>query len=401
MPDASAESAPEQPVPEQPTPEKPSPEQPASEQPASEQLAPEQPVTQQPVTEQPVIEQPVAEQPVAEQPMTEHPMTEQPVTEHPAPEQPVTEQPVTEQTAPAQLVAFATAVDWISGSDFARRSSRPHRLAVVLDSFASICIRKGKGEAYAVAIQLYEGYDGSAGGKLTLTIAGNSGVPPEVETHLKSVLGQLRMIAHSCHKSYKDNGTKHPLQYREQSPHSGEAIAASGRLVVDLKASLYRHSLEKFTSRIGKRYKAFEVFVGSHEEHKALHEDDAWKTLLNVQSMIEMIFEDVLPTNFEYDTLVSLLDTLSEDVRGVLKAETAITAWLNAVESKHISLGGVCISQLTRSQSAVEISFLSSAISRRWSPSMLSAPCLRNSRTPPAIVATSTTSRSKSEASRK
>jgi len=50
----------------------------------------------------------------------------------------------------------------------------------ILDTLASICVRKGKGEVYAVAMQLHENKDGSAGGKLTLTIAGNSGVPPEL-----------------------------------------------------------------------------------------------------------------------------------------------------------------------------------------------------------------------------
>ena len=260
-----------------------------------------------------------------------------------------------EEPAPAQLVAFAAAADWIGGSDFDLRSAglpkhpRSRRLDAVLDSLASICIRKGKGEVYAVAMQSYEKNDSSAGRKLTLTIAGNSGVPPEVESHLKSVLGQLQKIADGCHKFHKDKGMIYFLRYKEQPPHSDEAIAASRSLVADLKVFLYRHSLEKFTSRIGKRYKAFIDFIGSLEEHNALHGDDAWKTLLVVQKFIMDITKRVQPaTEIEYGELVSLLDTLSKDVRGVLKSKTAIDAWVKAVEGKHASLGGVCIFQLTK-----------------------------------------------------
>jgi len=220
-----------------------------------------------------------------------------------------------------------------------------------------------------------------------------------VESHLKSVLGQLRMIADLCHMLCKDEGMIYFLRYKEQSPHSSEAIAASRPLVADLKVSLYRHSLEKFTSCIGNHYEEFMDFIGRLAEHKALHEDDAWKTLLNVQLLITAIIERVLPTDVEYDRLVSLLDTLSKEVRCVLKSKTAITAWLKA-DSKHVSLGCVCIFQLTERQSAIGFSFLSSAILRRWLPSMPTVPCSRSTRTLPVFVATSTTSRSKSEASR-
>ena len=190
-------------------------------------------------------------------------------------------EPAPDQPALAQLVAFAAAVDWIGGSDFDLRSAglpnhpRSHQLDAVLDSLASIYIRKGKGEVYAVVMQSYEKNDNSARGKLTLTIAGNSGVPPEVESHLKSVLGRLRKIADGYHKFCKDKGRIYSLQYREQSPNPGEAITASRPLAADLKASLYRHSLEKFTHRIGERFKGF---IGRLEEHKVLHKADAWKT---------------------------------------------------------------------------------------------------------------------------
>jgi len=90
-----------------------------------------------------------------------------------------------------QLVAVAVAADQIYGSGHYRSSEipdLPSRLNPILDSLASIYIRKGKGEVYAVATQFHEKNDGSTGGKLALTTAGNSAVPPEVVSHLQSVL---------------------------------------------------------------------------------------------------------------------------------------------------------------------------------------------------------------------
>jgi len=51
------------------------------------------------------------------------------------------------------------------------------------------------------------------GGKLTLTIAGNYGVEPVVESHLRSALGQLRTIADCCHRFHKKKGQIYGISY--------------------------------------------------------------------------------------------------------------------------------------------------------------------------------------------
>lgn len=83
---------------------------------------------------------------------------------------------VTISYAPECLVAFAFAGRWLDREPGNRHDDRSQssRLYSILDSLASICVCKGKGEVYAIAIQLQE--DGSAG-SITLTIGGNNDVP--------------------------------------------------------------------------------------------------------------------------------------------------------------------------------------------------------------------------------
>ena len=215
------------------------------------------------------------------------------------------------------------------------------------------------------------------GGKLTLTIAGDSGVPLEVVSHLKSVFGQLREIADRCHQFYKNEGMNYSLRQRDKSPHSGEALATSTQLVADLKSSLYRHSLEKFISRINKYYKEFMAFIRRLQEHRTQASEEAseeaeaskvaqgsWNALLRVRHSMEFIVEMLLPTDFKYDELVTRLDALQEYVRDVLKSKTDIAMWLEAAKGKHAFLGCVCIFHLTK-QPWMDLCFLSSAISIR------------------------------------
>jgi len=240
----------------------------------------------------------------------------------------------------AQFVAVAAATDRIDESGHARGtqvSDGRSRLNPVLDSLASICDRKGKGEVYAVAMQLYEKHDGSGGGKLTLTIAGNSRVPPEVVSHLQSVLSQLRTIADRCHAFHKDRGVKHPLQYDKISPPSHAPLLALELLVTDLEASIYRHSIDKFVSCIRKRYMAFMDFMNRLQWYMATVSDqanDTWKSLVAARALIWKIFERVLPTDFKYEELVDCMDALHTEVRVVLDSD-AVAKWADAVKRKH------------------------------------------------------------------
>ena len=249
---------------------------------------------------------------------------------------------------PAQFVAVAAATRRIDESGHTRRarvSDDRSRLDPVLDSLASICVRKGKGEVYAVVMQLYEKNDSSAGGKLTLTIAGNSGVPPEVVSHLQSVLSQLRTIANRCHAFHKARGKKFRLKYDQVSPPSHAPIHDSKLLVANLKASLYRHSINKFVSRIEKRYKDFQDFMERLERYRptALDQDiDTWKALLGVHGVIVAIFEAVDHTDFDYEELVSFVEALHMDVRIVLKSKAA-TLWADVMKRKHAGVTGVAL----------------------------------------------------------
>ena len=94
---------------------------------------------------------------------------------------------------PEHLVAFASASSWLSGgNESCRDSTTPPtlsstRMHSVLDSTASLCVRVGKGEVFAVGLQLSE-VDGGPNGTITLTIAGNKGVTEEVWEHLEYML---------------------------------------------------------------------------------------------------------------------------------------------------------------------------------------------------------------------
>ena len=91
----------------------------------------------------------------------------------------------------------------------------------VLDAMASLCVRVGKGEVYAVGLQLSE-VDGGPGGTITLTIEGNKGVPMDVLKHLHATWLKLQNIAKICHKHYKDQGAPYPMNYG--SPLSKDAL---------------------------------------------------------------------------------------------------------------------------------------------------------------------------------
>jgi len=153
---------------------------------------------------------------------------------------------------PEHLVAFAFAESWLDREPGDRHYDQLQsgRLHFILDSLASICVRKGKGEVYAIAIQLQE--HNGLGGTITLTIAGNHGVPNEVSSHLRKVWLQLQEIAQSYYTHYSNQ--KISIQYAEKSPPAREFMAVAKPLISQLKSSLQTLSFSKFASRVNKRY---------------------------------------------------------------------------------------------------------------------------------------------------
>ena len=56
----------------------------------------------------------------------------------------------------------------------------------VLDALASLCVPVGKGEVYAVGLQLLE-INGGPSGQIILKIVCNGDVPMEVSSHLPAI----------------------------------------------------------------------------------------------------------------------------------------------------------------------------------------------------------------------
>jgi hypothetical protein len=206
----------------------------------------------------------------------------------------------------AHLVAFASRVDQRprqSCNDERRtpdsESHSSERLRAILDSLASICVQRGKREVYAVAIQFKEQTDGSNGGIVALTIAGNDNVPKAVVTHLSKVWHKLQDIAHACYRFYTNKRKQLPMNYRGKSPDSSEALLAATELVLELQEIIYRHGLEKFTSRVYKRYSKFQDFVealSTYSEEHELSESHLWDTLADVALGLEKV-ENFLRTH--------------------------------------------------------------------------------------------------------
>jgi len=144
------------------------------------------------------------------------------------------------------LVAFASAVSWLEREPVSRRYEQH-----VLDSLASICVRKGMGEVYAIAMQLEEDNKRSWG-TITLTIAGNHGLPKEVSSYLHKTCQRIQEIAKSCYVYHKNRG-----QSDQRTPPTREALADAKPLVSLLKIDLYNQSFDKFASRLKKRNDEF------------------------------------------------------------------------------------------------------------------------------------------------
>jgi len=239
----------------------------------------------------------------------------------------------------AQFVTFAAVTDRTDERDPAIStlvSDYGSRLAHILDLLASICVQKGKGEVYAVMMRLHDNNDGGGGGKFTLTTAGNSGVPPQVVSHLQSVLSQVQTISDSCHNSHNDRRTTYPLKYDEISPFQA-LILDLEQLVVDLKASIYPHSIEKFVSRIKKRYFGVMDFIRRLDQCATKEmglANKTWKSLLAVSSLIALITEDVLPTDFVYEDLVTIMDCLNKEVCVILLLRV-LTVFVHDVKRKY------------------------------------------------------------------
>ena len=247
------------------------------------------------------------------------------------------------------LVAFASAGTWLSEGNESRRDSitpstlSSTRMNSVLDAMASLCVRAGKGEVYAIGLQLSE-VDGGPNGTITLTIAGNKGVPEDVSKHLHATWMRLQDIAKVCHKHYKDQGAPYPMNYANESPPSKAALKDASEVLLRLKLDVYRYSLRKFVARLNKHYDAFmefaerlnEYWLGQPESN--YDAKNQFKKATNGIRVIRSLVSGKKMKDINFNHLVKLVGNLKFLVRSLVKSQR-LASWRDGVaKSKSVPL---------------------------------------------------------------
>ena len=245
---------------------------------------------------------------------------------------------------PEHLVAIASAGECMSwGIENRRDSTTPpelssKRMHSVLDALASLCVRAGKGEVYAVGLQLLE-INGGPSGKIILTIAGNGNVPVEVSSHLRALWIQLQDIARVCYKYYKDQGTPYPITYNEDSPPSKNTLNDASEMLQRLKMNVFRHSFRKFVARVNKHYNAFLEFSARLTDYWLQQPEsnkDAQKNFELAARAIRIIKRMVSRgvDHIDLDRLLPVVDTLQSQVRVLVKSRLLLSWCIGVAESK-------------------------------------------------------------------
>ena len=244
---------------------------------------------------------------------------------------------------PEHLVAFASAGTWLSGGNESHRDSitpstlSSPRMHTVLDAIASLCVRAGKGEVYAVGLQLSE-VDGSPNGTITLTIAGNRGVPVEVSKHLRATWMKLQDIAKVYHKHYKDQGAAYSINFANNSPPSKDALHDASEMLLRLKLDFYQYGLQKFVARLDKHYDAFMEFSKRLKEYW-LHQPESnidaknifvWAT--DCIEVIRLLVSGKKMKDIDFNDLVRLVDQLQRLVRSLVTSHwQCLASWHGGV----------------------------------------------------------------------
>ena len=240
---------------------------------------------------------------------------------------------------PEHLVAFASAGTWLSGGSESHHDGitpstlSPTRMHPVLDAMASLCVRVGKGEVYAIGLQLSE-VDGGPNGTITLTIAGNRGVPVEVSKHLRATWMKLQDIAKVYHKHYKDQGAAYSIIYANDSPPSKDALHDASEMLLHLKLDVYRYGLRKFVARLDKHYDAFmEFFERLYEYwlHQPESNTDAHRKFLKATSCIgaiRLLVSGKKMKDIDFNDLVRQVNRLQRLVRSLVTSHwQCLASW--------------------------------------------------------------------------
>ena len=234
---------------------------------------------------------------------------------------------------PEHLVAFASAGKWLSGGSESRRDSitpptlSSTRMHSILDAMASLCVSAGKGEIYAVGLQLSD--DGGPNGTITLTIAGNKGVNEKVSEHLHAIWMKLQLIAKSCHEYYKVRGVTYPMDYANESPPSKAALEDASEVRLHLTLDVYRYSLRKFVARLNKHYNAFMAFAEMLNEYwldQPETNNDHKKNFQEATDFVRFIRFLVRQDEINYSDLVTMVKGLWLLVRSLRKSK-CLASW--------------------------------------------------------------------------
>ena len=257
--------------------------------------------------------------------------------------------------APECLVAIASAARLPPVGDEHRRDNTTppelpsKRMYSVLDALASLCVSAGKGEAYAVGLQLLDTNRGS-GGKIILTIAGNGAVPFKVLSHLRALWMQLQGVAKICCKHYKDQGMPYGITTDEVSPPSKNALNDASELLQRLKINAYRHCFRNFVACVDKRYNAFlkfservkDYWLQEPEIDKVAQDNfEAAVRLIKVviKPMILEVVSEMVSKRVEdvdLDPLPMAVNTLQPQVHALMKSQR-LHVWCKGVaESKSL-----------------------------------------------------------------
>ena len=242
---------------------------------------------------------------------------------------------------PEHLVAFASAGTWLSGGNESHRDSitpstlSSTRMHTVLDAMASLCVRAGKGEVYAVGLQISE-VDGGPNGTITLTIAGNRGVPVEVSKHLRATWMKLQDIAKVYHKHYKDQGAAYSINFANNSPPSKDALHGASEMLLCLKLDVYRYSWRKFVARLDKHYGAFMKFFERLYEywlHQPESNTDAHTKFVKATSCIgaiRLLVSGKKMEDINFDDLIELVGDLQWLVPSLVKSQ-CLASWSDGI----------------------------------------------------------------------
>jgi hypothetical protein len=233
--------------------------------------------------------------------------------------------------APEILVAAASEISTSLDVPSPEIAFDGRRLYNVLDSLASVCVQRAKGESYAVALKPHAIRE--ADGLVTIFIAGNEDVPKDVQLHLYNIWFLLSKIASQCVEFHK---LQQPSLDRREPPRPPPTALRQDGTVTDaheLRKLLYAHCREKLTWSIAKRLDKFVRFVKKLEDHYALglpifdEQLQPFTGLVKARDHIRAVHSTLrAPGDLDISKLVLGMRMVHQAVHEVLKAPDSIFA---------------------------------------------------------------------------